>query len=186
MTSSFEIRGSLLRREARARGDGFTIVELVSVLLLLGILSAVALSRLVGDSAFAPAFAADEIVAFTRLAQQTALARQDAAVRVEVVADGTDWRLRVRVDPGTGAVDLREQRVARKNTAIVAASGATSLPLSTSPLVLAFDGLGALASATIGAVTLDPSIGVALTVTGDASYAVCIESTGHAMRGTCA
>jgi len=169
-----------------ARARGFTIVELVSVLLLLGILSAVALSRLVTDSAFAPAFAADEIVAFTRLGQQTALSRQDAAVRVEVVADGGDWRLRVRMDPGSGTIDVREQRVARKNTAIVAASGATSAALSTSPLVLSFDGLGGLASATVGAVALDPTAGVALTVTGDASYGVCIESTGHASRGNCA
>jgi len=169
-----------------ASPKGFTIVELITVLLLLGILSTVALSRLVTDSAFAPAFAADEIVAFTRLAQQTALSRQDATVRVEVVADGTDWWLRVRADPGTGTIDLREQRIARKNTAIVAASGAVSAPLSTLPLVLAFDGLGGLASATIGAVALDPTVGVALSITGDASYSLCIESTGHASRGSCA
>jgi MSHA pilin protein MshC len=170
-----------IRREA-----GFTIVELIAVLLLLGILAATAMSRLVGGNAYAPALVSEQLIALGRLAQQTALSRQDAVVSLDIDQNAGDWRMRVLVDDGTGPVTAREELVEIRNTSIVVGNGAVSLPLdATVPLHLGFDGLGSLAPSTGGATNLDPSLGIGIGVTGDSAYSVCFGSTGHAYRGNC-
>ena len=80
--------------------DGFTVVELVAVLLLMGILAATAMSRMVGSNAYAPALVSQQLIALGRLAQQTALSRQDASVSLDVDQNAGDWRFRVLVDDG--------------------------------------------------------------------------------------
>jgi prepilin-type N-terminal cleavage/methylation domain-containing protein len=174
-------------RGTATRGDaGFTIVELIAVLLLLGILAATAMSRLVGSNAYAPALVSEQLIALGRLAQQTALSRQDAAVSLDIDQNAGDWRMRVLVDDGTGPVTMREELVEIRNTAIAVSNGAVNLPLgATVPLHVGFDGLGSLASTTGGATILDPSVGIGIGVTGDSAYSVCIGSTGHAYRGNC-
>ena len=91
---------------AATRGEsGFTVVELIAVLLLLGILAATAMSRLVGSNAYAPALVSEQLIALGRLAQQTALSRQDAAVSLDIDQNAGDWRIRVLVDDGDGSCD---------------------------------------------------------------------------------
>ena len=172
---------------AAARGEsGFTVVELIAVLLLLGILAATAMSRLVGSNAYAPALVSEQLIALGRLAQQTALSRQDAAVSLDIDQTAGDWRIRVLLDDGTGPATVREELVEIRNTSIVVGNGAVDLALgATVPLHVGFDGLGSLASSTGGATILDPSVGIGIGVTGDSTYSVCIGSTGHAYRGNC-
>ena len=52
---------------------GFTLIELVLVIMLIGILSAVALPRLVGDRQFADRLQADKLVGLLRQAQLRAM-----------------------------------------------------------------------------------------------------------------
>jgi prepilin-type N-terminal cleavage/methylation domain-containing protein len=153
-----------------ARGEsGFTVVELIAVLLLLGILAATAMSRLVGSNAYAPALISEQLIALGRLDQNAG-----------------DWRIRVLVDDGTGPATVREELVEIRNTSIVVGNGAVNLALgATVPLHVGFDGLGSLASSTGGATILDPSVGIGIGVTGDSTYSVCIGPTGHAYRGNC-
>jgi prepilin-type N-terminal cleavage/methylation domain-containing protein len=165
---------------------GFSIVELIAVLLLLGILAATATSRLVGGNAYAPALVAQELVALGRLAQQTAMSRRDATVSLDVDADAGDWRIRVTVVAGGSASVSDEARSAMHNTALAIGNGATSLPLSASEVLhLQFDGAGGLVAGSAGAAPLDPTVGIAIVVTGDSSDSVCFGSAGHAYRGAC-
>lgn len=60
----------------RRRQAGFTIVELVTVMVVLGVLAAVAMPRLTGNTGFAgPAFRGD-IVSALRYAQKTAVSHR--------------------------------------------------------------------------------------------------------------
>lgn len=69
----------------RGASRGFTIVELVLVLVIAGILAAVAVPRLVGGNAFAARGFADELAATVRFAQKLAVA-QRRAVHVQITA----------------------------------------------------------------------------------------------------
>ena len=82
------------------RGEGFTLVELVTVILLLGILSVYAAGRLYPD--FTARQAAEEVVQAVRHAQERAMASGGGtAVVIEsdgirfsgMTADGARWQL---------------------------------------------------------------------------------------------
>ncbi len=165
---------------------GFTIVELIAVLLLLGILAATAMSRLVGSNAYAPARISEQLIALGRLAQQTALSRQDATVSLDIDQPALDWRVRVIVNDATGTTIADEERVEVRNTTIIVHNAAVALSLgAAAPLHLVFDGLGNLVALASGATNLDPSVGIRVDVTGDSTYSVCVGSAGHAYRGDC-
>ncbi len=168
------------------RMDGFTVVELIAVLVLMGILAATATSRMVGSNAYAPALISQQLIAVGRLAQQTAMARQDASVSLDVDQNAGDWRFRVQVDDGSSLVTAYEQRGEILNTVLTVSNGGVTIPLApAASLHLVFDGIGGLAAGNVAAMTLDADVGVHLTTSGDSTSSVCIGSTGHAYRGNC-
>jgi MSHA pilin protein MshC len=168
------------------RVAGFTVVELIAALVLMGILATTAMSRMVGRSAYAPALVAQQVVALARLAQQTALSRQDAVVVLNIDRSAGAWRFRVRVTDAVSTNTAAEERADLSNTSVVIENGPITLPLGASDsLLLTFDGLGGLAAATAAATPLNPSIGIGVRVTGDSTAQLCIGSVGHAYRGDC-
>jgi len=171
---------------ARRDSGGFTVVELIAVMVLLGILAATATSRMVSGSAYAPALVAQQLLAVGRLAQQTAMARQDATISIDVDQDAGDWRFRVQVNDGVMTTTATEERAHIANTSVVVVNGATSVPLGpAAPLRLSFDGLGSVTAGSAGSTVVDPTIGVGFTVSGDSTSLLCIGSTGHVYRGNC-
>lgn len=67
-----------MNRPTRSRNAarGFTMVELVMVMVLIGVLAAIGVPRLVGDNSFAAATFGDEVASALRTAQKTAVARR--------------------------------------------------------------------------------------------------------------
>lgn len=170
---------SLTGRSAR----GFTVVELVAVILLLAILSITALGRFVRPSAFAPAVVSAALVAEVRQARQLAGARSDARVTLELTADGSDWRFALATD-----VDgvVREQRVAMANTSLTASSGAASAGLGAGAgLQLTFHGDGDVAAIAIAGSPGDADLGVELALGGDSARTLCIYPSGYATDSAC-
>lgn len=166
------------------RPGGFTIVELITVVVLLGILSTVALSRFVRPSAFVPSIVAHGVVAETRLAQQRAGSRRDAVVSLRVDRVGTDWRFLHSTD-----VDgvVRTELVGASNTALQAQSGAAiGVVDAATALVLQFDSVGDISAISIGADAGDPAQGLSISLTGDSDREVCIYPTGYAVEEPCA
>jgi len=72
-----------------APAPGFTTVELVVVIVLLAVLSAVAVPRLAGRSAFESRAFADEVASAVRYAQRTAIAMRRTVTIVTAAPDGS-------------------------------------------------------------------------------------------------
>lgn len=169
---------------ARAgRCSGFTLVELVAVVVLLGVLGVVASARFVGPAAFAPAMVAQAAQAEARLARQLAASRHDARVSLLLDRSGGHWRLRVVTD-----VDgvVRTALVEAENTTVQATSGALSRTLdATTTVTVGFDRRGDLATVAIGGSAGDPALGVGLLVAGDANRRLCIHPSGYVTDDAC-
>ncbi|MGB0205822.1 MAG: prepilin-type N-terminal cleavage/methylation domain-containing protein [Neptuniibacter sp.] len=81
---------------------GFTLVEIIVVIILLGILSAVALPRLQGTSDYQAYSLRSNILGSLKLAQKTALAQHDSAVYWVLQRSSTDqWQIQIRIDSDT-------------------------------------------------------------------------------------
>lgn len=84
----------------RVRQRGFTMVELVTVIVLLGVLAAIGIPRLMGNDTIAPQVFGDQVVSALRTAQKTAVARRRL---VCATLAGRTVSLRVRQDAGLPA-----------------------------------------------------------------------------------
>ena len=165
------------------RMTGFTMVELVIVIMLLGVLSVTAMSRFVGSDAFATSTVAQQIIAQARYAQQTASSRQDAQISLIVDQIADDWRFRV-----VSSVDgvLKTEQVERANTSMQAVNGVLIRPIdATQAMQLSFDAFGDLAGLTLGVTAGVPAEGVWVQVDGDSPLSVCVYPNGYAANGSC-
>ncbi|MEE2763382.1 MAG: type II secretion system protein [Pseudomonadota bacterium] len=144
------------------KNRGFTLVELVMVILLVGGLSALGVGLFTGRSAFSPLLATQQLASATLLAQQAALAGNPAdALTIEQTTDN----FRFTVGPATA--NPRVFEIARAGTSL-------SVP-GTLPLTLNFNADGA------------PSTGANLNLTfsGDSTFQTCLSSRGAVYAGAC-
>lgn len=169
--------------ERNANQQGFTIVELITVVILLGILSAVAFARMGSSSSFAPALLMQQIDEELRLAGKLATARQDSQITFNLSLISGQWQCQTSSDlDGV----LRTATLDQSNSSIVASNGATTAAIDASnPLALSLDGLGNLTAVSLGASSGDVALGVHLAISGDSQRDLCIYPTGYVAHAAC-
>lgn len=79
---------------------GFTLVELVVVIVLIGIVASVFISRFSDSDAFNAAIFRDQVFSIVRSAQQSALGRAD--VVVSIAPNPTSEEVTIRLSQGSG------------------------------------------------------------------------------------
>tara|TARA_Y100001001_G_scaffold109987_1_gene107686 strand:- start:6150 stop:6602 length:453 start_codon:yes stop_codon:yes gene_type:complete len=141
--------------------QGFTLVELIAVVILIGILSALGIGLFANRSAFSPLLATQQLASATLLAQQAALAGNEAG-SLSVIQGSDDFVFIV----GPGTSSEREFRISRDGTGL-SVSGA-SFPIN-------FNDLG----------RPDTSGDVLFTFSGDSTFNVCLSSLGAVYGGSC-
>lgn len=162
--------------------SGFTLVELVAVLMLLGILGAAVFSRLPDTNSYQLALARDNLVTSLRLSQRTALSQHASSIHWQVSRVTADtWQYGIYI---ADAERFSEQVTADMSLTYQgnASSGRYNETLAVGEtLVLAFDALGNLT-------TLDDGTEYALTSSVSLSVAtkqICVALSGYTYVGIC-
>jgi MSHA pilin protein MshC len=175
MSFRFPVRPALPSSGSRgARHSGFTLTELVTIIVVIGILAAVALPRFTGRITFDTRGYADQVLGALQYAQKVAIAeRRDVCVAVAVgsvtlskaASAGAGIACTINmINPTTGAASYS-----------VAAPTGVTLAASLSPVI--FDALGQNVDAAGAPRTAD----VTVTVNGDFTTTIKIEKvTGYA------
>ncbi|MHA1569404.1 MAG: pilus assembly FimT family protein [Alphaproteobacteria bacterium] len=143
----------LIRIPAPSRpAAGFTLVELVTIILIVGILAAFAVPRMLGRSDVEPVTASNTVLSAAHRARQLAMTKGSAA-NVQLIPDSANNRIRITyTDPATGLQVL---------------DFALPADITVSGPDIAYDGLGNASPA--------PT-----TLSVDPGADVCIETTGYA------
>ena len=168
------------------RNRGFTFVELITVVVLLGILSIVALPRLIGGEAFDSEDVARGIVDGARLAQRQALTRTDASVQLQVTRSSSDYRFVVAATRSGTTSTLYSGTASHPNVVVNVQAGALSAPLQVGQtLSLAFTDRSDLSAVSLAGNAGTVSSGVVMTIAGTQQRIVCVAASGYAHRGAC-
>ena len=149
------------------KNAGFTLVELVTTIILIAILSVVVLPRLMTSSSYSAFTLRDEFISELRKTQLMAMNNQDRCYRVDVDADGYQL-LRFEHSTCTGtSISEPKQGFAGGASLVLIASGNSTFNLS-------FD--------TSGVASLDCS-GPCINVIADETLGINIESQGYIHGG---
>ena len=154
--------------------QGFTLIELVMVIIILGILSYGAVGLFATRDAFTPAIVKNQFISSARLAQQAALARQMNAP-VRLVINQTASQVIFDVVQGTTVLNSRavDRDGSRLNVAAAPFVSPCSSYTTSFPVSISFDGNG------------DTGTNTHACVAGQVSYNLCIAPTGYAHESTC-
>jgi MSHA pilin protein MshC len=155
--------------------QGFTLIELITVIILLGILSAFAISRFPSSQSYSTTIIKNQLIASARLAQQTSLSRSSPAENVilNVSLIAGVWNLVVSGAGGnsySAQIDRGGEQI-RFGTNLTTACST----LAAAPLTISFDGDG----------NRTPNQNLRICIDSDVDYELCISPSGYAYEGTC-
>jgi len=154
-----------------AVAEGFTLVELVAVLSIVGVLAAVAVPRVLDTGSYDAVVARDALVSLFRLGQQRAMS--SSGIDLHLSQSGSDYLISVR----EGGV-VRDSLFLSQNDVLLSmgdAANPRSCASLASPREIDFDAAGEIKS-------IFPA-GVQLCVNTVSS--ICIASSGFAFLGQC-
>lgn len=150
--------------------SGFTLVELVAVIVLIGILAVTLAPRYLGKGGFAEYAVRDQIIAGARMAQQRAMYNHDRCYRLEVDSGVIAVQNRV---VGSGAVYENIGPDEGWQNGINIESG-----VSVNDITVYFDGLGNALGNTLDCAGSSLSE-ITIPVLGETTVNVCINGVGY-------
>ena len=136
-----------MKPPSHQNNHGFTLIELVTVVIILGIVAVTIIPRFVQNDPFELRTAQDKIISAARHAQQLSMTRGNTA-NIQLQVDNTSKQVTI-LNSGKPAIDL-------------------PAALTYTDATISYNTLGEANAATT------------LTITGNNSRQVCIESTGYA------
>ncbi len=169
---------------------GFTLVEIVITLVILGVVSAFAMSRFVGVNTFNAPAVRDQIVSIVRTAQQHAMGRPDVSVTITPSVSGD--RVVIESNDDNGAIntyqaDLGDVTLSGDiNTTASCGTTSGSQTISNStPMTINFGELGDLAVSGVTGSTGAVTSALRICVNNNPVNSVCVSPSGFAYAGDC-
>ncbi|OMH39533.1 type II secretion system protein [Motiliproteus sp. MSK22-1] len=134
----------MLYQRMTNRSQGFTLVELISVLLVLSIVAVVVLPRFTGTQSFQNRQLLDQLIAITRFSQQSALSRYNHQITLNLSQQAVsgDWLFRVLANDGSGDIELKRLITERGSGTLSLLSPQTVTINALTTLSIGFDNLG--------------------------------------------
>ena len=149
---------------------GFTLIELIMVMVVLGILSVSASSLFSSKSSYVTLIAKDQLISMSLFAQQSALAQQQVVIVLCVSQTSDDWVFEVReTNCSTGDIFL-QSIVERENATLLQDALAFA-----SPQTFTYNKSASLSGGN----------NIQFLFLGDSDREVCLSSTGYAYSGVC-
>lgn len=158
-----------MKRLVHRSSAGFTLVELVMTIVLIGILSAVGVGLFASRSAFSPLLVTQQLASATLLAQQAALAGNvSSTVTIEQTSDTLTFR-------AAGA----EFSLPRSGATLAyRAAGNPFTDVPAGGLDIGFSPMGRVA-APVARTNMD------FRITGESTFNLCLSSLGAVFGGAC-
>jgi MSHA pilin protein MshC len=169
---------------------GFTVIELVIVIVIVSIISVVALSRAIRGNTFSGLILRDQIISLSRTAQQSALGRADVVITITPSASLDTVTLTSSYGAGSTIINSVEFDLAPNViTGSVNNTDSCSITLGSAitnlaPFIIRFDELGDLEASGFGAGT-SVTDSVKICLNNRPIDSVCISPGGFAYAGDC-
>jgi prepilin-type N-terminal cleavage/methylation domain-containing protein len=164
---------------------GFTVIELVAVLVLIGVLAVTSYSRWFSGSPFELSATAADISTVARLAQRIAVFKPGNNITLGVSNVAGIWQLVVMEDDDGYISNLFQNDNNSGNTiAIAGVAGPVTLS-AVNDLVVNYDDLGNISALLVGGVALGATVGVAISISTDSPKLICISPVGFVHAGAC-
>lgn len=180
----------MISQDNQHMSAGFTIIELVVVIFVLGVISVTAMSRFSDENAFTGIVVRDQIISQARRAQQGAFGR--SPITMVFTPAGSEATLEVLQGSAalssstfpidsltiTGDTDVTDSCASTAGTNVTGAA----------PFTLTFGELGNLvaSSGVAGAGSFGaPTTAVRFCINEDVNYSVCFSPAGFAYAGDC-
>lgn len=153
---------------------GFTLIELIMVIILLGVLSVFAMSRFSSGQSYSAVIVKNQLLAALRLSQQTALSRSSSNQNVvlTITSLGGNWTF---VTSGGGENFTSQIEAGTEQIRFGTNFASACSSLSALPLAISFDGDG----------NRLPQSNLRMCIDSDIDYELCISSSGYTYEGAC-
>ena len=154
------------------RLGGFTMIELIMVMVVLGILSASASGLFSSKSTYVTFIAKDQLISMSLLAQQAALAQQKETIVLCITQTSDEWVFEVhKTNCSTSGADLYVQSKVERENAILLQDALAFV----SPQTFTYNKSASLSGGN----------NILFLFDGDSDQEVCLSSTGYAYSGVC-
>ena len=154
----------------RGASSGFTVVELVMVIILVSVLSALGIGMFTRTSAFSPLLATQQLASATLLAQQAALAGNSANT-VTISRDDKNFGF----SAAGSSFSIRHEGATMSYRPVSETAGS---PVTSTNTQITFDRMGRLAAPVSGQ-------DIEFKISGDSNFTLCLSSLGAVYQGAC-
>lgn len=178
-------------RKSKAQA-GYTLIELIAAIVLIGIAVAFAMSRLLDNNTFTASIVQQQIISLARIAQQSSLGRSNVTLTITPSVDGSE--VTIDAEESGGTVTIQSVTISMDSVTLSGDINKTAscavddgdTPISNvAPMLLNFGELGDLGVSGIGGGAAAITSAIRICINDIASDSVCVAPSGFAYAGDC-
>lgn len=173
------------------KNRGFTIIEMIVVIVTISIISVVVMSRLSDANSFNGILLRDQIISLARVAQQSSLGRDDVELTITPNPAGSN----VTIESKAGVLVIESATTSLQslsltgdvNTTASCSGGGANTLTNSAPMRIAIEVLGDLGDSGVVGSGYPSSVSsaVRICINDDPAISVCISPAGFAYIGDC-